>query len=81
MREFQDDAGGRWAALAMEAVVAHGKRGAVLGFRPAGDPDAEPLRSSITFNSPEAAEFALRTVGDNELRRRLSLARTAAGTM
>jgi hypothetical protein len=79
MREFRDEEGNLWEAVALEAVVAHGKRGAVLAFRPAGDAQAEPLRGSITFNSRDAAEFALRTLGEKELCRRLSLARGAAG--
>lgn len=78
VRVFTDEEGASWHALAPEAVVAHGKLGAVLGFRPAEEPDAEPLLSTITFNSVGAAEFALRTLGEKELRRRLSLAQAAA---
>ena len=76
MREFRDEEGNLWEAVALEAVVAHGKRGAVLAFRPAGDESAEPLRASITFNSTRAADFALRTLGEKELCRRLALARS-----
>ena len=78
-REFQSSDGTAWEAIAVDAVVAHGKQGAVLAFRPAGTAEAEPLRSTVTFNSTEAANFALRTLGEMELRRRLMLAREAAG--
>ena len=60
-----------------DAIVAHGKQGAVLAFRPVDGGPEDELRSTITFNSREAAEFALRTLGEKELRRRLSLARMA----
>ena len=79
MREFRDEDGNLWEAIALDAVVAHGKQGKVLAFRPAGEPDSAPLRTSITFNSGEAADFALRTLGEKELLRRLSLVRAAAG--
>lgn len=79
VREFTAEDGERWEAVALDAVVAHGKVGAVLAMRPAADRDAEPIRTTVTFNSQAAAAFALRTLGVKELRRRLSLARTAAG--
>ena len=78
MREFRDARGQAWEALAVEEVVAHGKRGARLAFRPAGDGDV-PLLSNVTFNSMDAAHFALRTLGEKELGRRLTLAQEAAG--
>lgn len=74
-REFTDKDGRLWQALPLQSTVAHGKYGAALGFRPADEPDAEPLISRISFNSLEAAEFALRTLGEQELSRRLALAR------
>lgn len=74
IRDFTDAEGRAWQAVAVEALVAHAKPGALLAFRPADTPDAEPIRTSITFNSFAAAEFALRTLGEKELRRRLSLA-------
>ena len=60
MREFRDEEGRAWEALALDAVVAHGKQGAVLAFRPAGEPGSEPVRSNITFNSttPPASRCA-----------------------
>lgn len=79
MREFVDSEGIRWEALAMEAIVAHGRVGAVLAFR-RPDEGGEPLKSSITFNSDAAAESAVRTMSEKELRRRLSLTMEAAGT-
>ena len=80
MREMIDEEGARWRVVAPRAVVAHGRQGAVLAFVPADRPDAEPLRTSVTFNSSEAAEAAIRTMGEKELRRRLTLARAALGT-
>lgn len=77
-REFVDGDGKRWTAVAEAAVVAHGKQGAVLAFRPSDQPDSPTLRTTITFNSRAAAAFALRTLGDKELRRRLMLAQSAA---
>jgi hypothetical protein len=80
VRVFQDAEGKTWHAIGLEAPVAHGKRGAVLAFRPEDAPDEVPLRTPITFNSDQAAKFALRTMGVMELRRRLSLAlRAEAG--
>ena len=78
-RRFTDAEGREWEAFAADAIVAHGRVGAVLAFRPADGEPGEELRSTITFNSMAAAEFALRTMGDKELRRRLSLARMAVG--
>ena len=78
-RDFEDEELVGWTAFAADAIVAHGKPGAVLAFRPANDLAAAELRSTITFNSMEAAAFALRTMSVKELRRRLSLARMAAG--
>lgn len=75
IRDFTDAEGRAWHALAIDAVVAHAKPGALLAFRPAETPDAEPIPSNITFNSAAAAEFALGTLGVKELRRRLALAR------
>jgi hypothetical protein len=72
-RDFTDVDGRPWHALAVDTRVAHAKKGARLAFRPADTPDAEPLETPITFNSYAAADFALRTLGVKELRRRLSL--------
>lgn len=69
--------GTEWEAYATEAVVAHGRAGAVLAFRLAGDPETS-LVSKVTFNSMAAAEHALRTMSRKEIGRRLSLARQAA---
>lgn len=74
-RDFQDEDGNPWQAIAIDAVVAHGRKGALLAFRPAEGASPEVISSSITFNSVEAADFALRTLGEKELRRRLSMAR------
>jgi hypothetical protein len=75
MREFNDEEGNPWQAVAVDAVVAHAKPGAVLAFVPAGAPGSAPIESNVTFNSHRAADFALRTMGEKELQRRLSLAR------
>lgn len=74
IRDFTDPEGRAWQAIAIETTVAHAKPGAMLAFRPADAPDDDLIRSSITFNSFAAAEFALKTLGLMELRRRLSLA-------
>lgn len=80
MRKFTDETGTLWHALAVDAVVAHGRKGAALAFRRADEPGEDPIRSNITFNSQEAAAFTLRTLGEKELRRRLTLARAALGS-
>ena len=77
MREFADEHGRPWHAIAIDAVVAHNKPGAVLAFRPVDAPDAEPILSNVTFNSQEAAAFAIRTMGEKELLRRLTLGKAA----
>jgi hypothetical protein len=80
-REFADATGTKWTAVAIDQVVAHGRPGAQLAFLPADDAAAEPLRSRVTFNSHQAADFALRTLGEKELQRRLTLAQAEAGTL
>jgi hypothetical protein len=78
-RVFEDDQGTAWEAFAADRIVAHGRPGAVLSFRRVGgDPD-EYVTSTITFNSFQAAAFALETMSEKELRRRMSLAVQAAG--
>ena len=77
MREFEDEVGRPWRAIAVDAVVAHGKPGAVLAFVPADGPEGEPIEANVTFNSHRAADFALRTMSQKELQRRLSMARAA----
>ena len=79
MRRIVDEDGREWEVVAVESDVAHLRRGATLGFRPAGGAQAEPLLTPVTFNSPEAADFAIRTMADKELIRRLNWARTEAG--
>ena len=78
-RPFTTEDGEEWIAFAVDAIVAHGKPGAVLAFRPVGGTEDDTVRSTITFNSHAAAEFALETMSVKELRRRLGLARTAIG--
>lgn len=78
-REIVLEDGTRWEALATDAIVAHGRVGAVLAFRLVGGSEEDLLRSTVTFNSMKAAEFALSTAADKDLRRRLSLARMAVG--
>ena len=79
MREIHDEQGRAWEAVPVETVVAHMKRGARLAFRPAGEGDAEAIPTPVQFNSRAAAEFAIRTMSEKELRRRLGWARTDAG--
>ena len=78
-REVVDAEGRTWHPVAVESVVAHLKKGATLAFRPADDPGFEPVRTAVEFNSLRAAEFAIRTMSDKELRRRLEWAKTSAG--
>ncbi len=78
-RKFKDAEGVSWEAFAADAIVAHGRQGAILAFRRVGGEPDEMVLSTITFNSGEAAGFALRTLGERELRRRLDLARMAVG--
>ena len=78
-RRVADNAGREWVAVAAESTVAHLKKGAVLAFRPADDAGADPLRTGVEFNSAAAADFAIRTMSDKEIRRRLDWAKTAAG--
>jgi len=78
-RELTDDAGRAWVALAVESKVAHLKNGAVLAFRAADEPEGEPVRSNVEFNSFEAAGFAIRTMSEKEIHRRLGWAKTDAG--
>ena len=78
-RQVTDAEGRAWVAVAAPSTVAHLKRGAVLAFRPADEPNAEPIRTAVDFNSDAAAGFAIRTMSDKELSRRLAWAKTDAG--
>jgi hypothetical protein len=78
MRTIDDDGGARWEALALPVKVAHLRDGAQLAFRREGG-EGEPVSAPIDFNSMAAAELAIRTMSETELRRRLVWAKTAAG--
>lgn len=78
MRTITDEDGRAWEVVAAESTGAHLRRGATLGFRPAGD-GGEPILTTVTFNSLEAAEFAIGTMSEKELHRRLAWAKTEAG--
>lgn len=78
MRSITDDHGRAWEAVAIPTKVAHLRDGAQLGFRLGDDPTAT-VTAPITFNSLDAAQFAIQTMSEKELRRRLELAKTAAG--
>jgi hypothetical protein len=80
MRTITDEHGQTWEAVAIPVKVAHLRDGAQLAFRPAGDP-AGVVSAPIDFNSTQAAEFAIRTMSEKELRRRLDWAKTAAGVV
>lgn len=79
MREIKDESGRVWRALAVESSVAHLRKGAELVFVPADEEGAEPVHAGVTFNSTRAAEFAINTMADKELSRRLNSARMEAG--
>lgn len=78
-RKYTAPDGTRWEAFAADAIVAHGRTGAILAFRPLEDEELGVLNSTITFNSQTAANAALSSMSERELGRRLSLARKAAG--
>lgn len=80
MRSIHDDEGRSWTAYAVERSVAHMRTGAVLAFREEG-PEGEPILTDVTFNSIEAARFALGAMADKELGRRLQWARAEAGRL
>lgn len=77
MRTIDDGEGARWEALALPVKVAHLRDGAQLAFR--GPGEGTTVRAPVDFNSMEAAEAAIRTMSEKELRRRLAWAKTAAG--
>ncbi len=81
MREFQDAEGRQWVASATPTQVAHRKEGRLLVFRPAGATaeDGNTVYTNVTFNGQTAAENAIRTMSEKELRRRLELAADAGG--
>ena len=81
VRSFVDTTGAPWEAFGIDEIVAHGKPGVRLAFRSVGTASAGPLPSRVTFNSHEAADFALRTLGEKELLRRLALAQAQAGAV
>ena len=75
MRDFTDEEGVGWRAIAVDAIVAHGKPVAMLAFAPAERADAEPSPANVNFNSREAAAVARRTMSEKERRRRRTLAK------
>ena len=77
MRTIDDDRGAAWEAIALPVKVAHLRDGAQLAFRRADG--GATVTAPVDFNSTAAAELAIRTMSDKELRRRLVWARTAAG--
>jgi hypothetical protein len=79
MRTITDDHGRAWQAIAIPTKVAHLRDGAILGFRLAEEAAGEPVTAPIDFNSLDAAHFAINTMSEKELRRRLEWAKTAAG--
>lgn len=79
MREITDKAGTRWGVIAVPTHGAHRKLGATLAFRRVDEPETEPVLTPISFNSDEAAAFAINTMSDAELRRRLTMAGAVAG--
>jgi hypothetical protein len=80
MRSLSDERGERWEAVADPVRVAHLRDGARLAFR-SGAPDGATVTvtTPVDFNSMAAAEMAIRTMSENELRRRLAWAKTSAG--
>lgn len=80
-RPFTDPLGEGWEAVGVEDIVAHGKLGMRLAFRRQGRDPGVLLPSRVTFNSRRAADFALRTLGEKELLRRLTLAQAEAGAV
>jgi hypothetical protein len=78
MRTITDEDGRTWEVVAAESTGAHLKRGATLAFRPQGGA-ADPIRTTVSFNSIEAADFAIGTMSEKELHRRLAWAKTEAG--
>lgn len=80
-RRFTDPRGERWEAVGVEDAVAHGKLGVRLAFRREGGDPGLLLPSRVTFNSRRAADAALRTMGEKELLRRLTLAQAEAGAV
>jgi len=77
-RQITDEQGRTWSAVASGATVAHRRKGARLAFRLDADP-ATLLVTRIEFNSDVAADQAIRTMSEHELRRRLQWAKTDAG--
>lgn len=78
MRSIKDDHGRAWEAVALPIKVAHLRDGAQLAFRPEA---GEPVTAPIDFNSIDAANLAISTMSEKELRRRLEWAKTAAGVV
>ncbi len=80
MREITDKRGRTWTAFAQPTMVAHMRSGALLAFRAADDPTVQvPASPPVDWNSLVAAEAAINTMGDLELKRRIEWAKTAAG--
>jgi hypothetical protein len=65
--------------VAAHTLVAHRRQGARLAFRPAQEPNGALVLTPVEFNSDRAAEFAITTMSDKELHRRLRWALTDAG--
>lgn len=81
MRTVKDEQGREWEVTWVETLGAHMVKAATLAFRPVDDAAAEPLVTPVAFNSPAAADFAISTMSDKELRRRVGWAKTASGVV
>jgi hypothetical protein len=81
MRTVKDEHGREWTAMWVETVGAHMVKAATLAYRPVDDAAAEPLVTTVAFNSPAAAELALSTMSEKELTRRLAWVKTSSGVV
>jgi hypothetical protein len=79
LRQITDEQGRTWQVVKDEATVAHRRKGARLAFRLADEAAPALLVTPIEFNSDAAADLAIRTMGEHELKRRLQWAKTDAG--
>lgn len=79
MRTIADEQGREWEVMWVETVGAHMVKAATLAFRPVGEAGTEPLLTPVAFNSPAAADFAISTMSDKELRRRVAWVKTSFG--
>lgn len=82
MREFQDEGGATWVASVQEREDGDYKGRYLFRMSPGEGSDGSSVYlEDVRWNSPKTAERTLRTMSEEELRRRLRIGRGRASRL